>query len=177
VSVGELIRSALIAAFVAALVGGAARVLGLDGPHALAVGGGVLAVVLVLLAQRSVVPPAELLPPDLDPSVGGRRDVEQLAWSLVEHRTHVRGVVLARVRLIAEHRLAEHGFALQRREDAAAIESLLGSAAWAVLRPDRDRPVSPRALDTALLGLERLPPPGPLGPARTIQTDRISRAD
>lgn len=176
-SVGELVRSTLIAAFVAALVGGAARVIGLDGPHALALGGGVLAIVLVLLAQRSVVPPADLVPPDLDPPVGGRRDVEQLAWSMVEHRTHIRGVVLDRVGAIAARRLTEHGLDLRRREDAAAVESLLGPTAWAVLRPDRDRPVSPRALDATLLALERLPPPEPLGPTRSIPTDRTSRAD
>jgi hypothetical protein len=177
VSAGELIRDALIAAFVAALVGGAARVIGLDGPHALALGGGVLAVVLVLLAQRSVVPPEDLLPPDLEPPTGGRRDVEQLAWSMVEHRTHIRGIVLDRVRAIAARRLVGHGLDPRRQEDAAAIESLLGPATWAVLRPDRDRPVAPRALDAALLALERLPPPEPLGPARTTPTDRTSRAD
>jgi hypothetical protein len=177
VSVGELIRSALIAAFVAALVGGAARVLGLDGPHALALGGGVLAVVLVLLAQRSVVPSADLVPPDLDPPVGGRRDVEQLAWSMVEHRTHIRGIVVDRVRAIAARRLADHGLDPRRAADTAAIEALLGPAAVAVLRTDRDRPVSPRELDATLLALERLPPPGPLGPARITPTDRTSRAD
>ncbi len=173
-TVAEVVRSAVIAALVAALVGGAARVVGLDGPHALAVGCGVLAIVLVLLAQRSVVPTTDLLQPDLDPPAGGRRDLEQLAWSMVEHRTHVRTVVLARVSAIAAHRLAEHGLDPQRAEDAAAIESLLGPAAWAPLRPDRDRPVSLRALEGTLRGVERLPPPGP---ARTIPSDRTSRAD
>ena len=172
-----MIRSAVIAVFVGALVGGAARVLGLDGPHALALGCGVLAIVLVLLAQRSVVPPMDLVPPDLDPPTGGRRDVEQLAWSMVEHRTHIRGVVLARVGTIAVHRLAEHGLDPRRPEDAAAIEALLGSTAWSFLRPDSDRRVPPRALDATLQALERLPPPAPLGPDRTIHPDRTSRAD
>jgi len=176
-SVGEVVRGAVIAALVAALVGGAARVIGLDGPHALALGAGVLAIVLVLLAQRSVVPPIDLIPPDLDPPVGGRRDVEQLAWSMIEHRTHIRGVVLARVGAIAAHRLAEHGLDPRRPEDAAAIEALLGAAAWAPLRPGLDRPVTPRALDATLLALERLPPPSPLGPDRTLPADRTSRAD
>lgn len=173
-SVGEVVRSAVIAALVAALVGGAARVLGLDGPHALAVGCGVFAIVLVLLAQRSVVPPTDLLQPEPDPPPGGRRDVEQLAWSMIEHRTHVRGVVLARVGAIAAHRLAEHGLDPQRAEDAAAIESLLGPAAWAPIRLDRDRPVSLRALEATLRAVERLPQ---LGPDRLIQPDRTSRAD
>jgi hypothetical protein len=175
--IGEVARNAVIAALVAALVGGAARVVGLDGPHALAVGCGVLAIVLVLLSQRSTVPLTDLLPTDTDPPSGGRRDVEQLAWSMVEHRTHIRGIVLARVGAIAAHRLAEHGLDPQRAEDAAAIESLLGAAAWAPLRPDRDRPVAPRALDATLRALERLPPPGPLGPDRITHLDRTSRAD
>jgi hypothetical protein len=176
-SAGELIRTAVIAAFVAALVGGAARVLGVDGPHALAIGAGVLAIVLVLLTQRSIVPPVDLLPPDLDPPGGGRRDVEQLAWSMVEHRTHIRGVVLARVGAIAARRLAQHGLDPQRPADSAAIESLLGPAAWAALRPDRERPVVPRELDTTLRAIERVPPPGPLGPDRSPHPDRTSRAD
>ena len=175
-SVGEAVRNGLIAAFVAALIGGAARVLGLDGPHAIAVGCGVLALVLILLSQRSVVPSADLTPPDLEPPVGGRRDLEQLAWSMVEHRTHVRGIVLARVRAIAVHRLAPHGLDPRRPEDDAAIAALLGAAAWAPLRPDLDRPVSPRALDATLRALERLPP-APLGPARAIPEDRTTRAD
>lgn len=174
---GEVVRNTVIAAFTAALVGGAARVLGLDGPHALAVGGGVLALVLVLLAQRSAPPAADLEPTVTDAPAGGRRDVEQLAWSMVEHRTHVRGIVLARVRAIAARRLAAHGLDPQRAEDAPAIEALLGPNAWAALRPDQDRPVTPRALDTALRAVERLPPPTALGPARARTPDRTSRAD
>jgi hypothetical protein len=177
VSVGEVVRNGLIAAFVAALIGGAARVIGLDAAHAVALGCGVLALVLFLLSQRSVVPSADLAPPDLDPPSGGRRDVEQLAWSMIEHRTHVRGIVLTRVRAIAARRLAQHGLDPRRPEDAAAIEALLGAAAWAPLRPDLDRPVSPRALDATLRALERLPPPEPLGPARALNPDRTSRAD
>jgi len=177
VTVGEVIRNGLIAAFVAALIGGAARVIGLDGPHAIAVGCGVLALVLFLLSQRSVVPSADLAPADIDPPSGGRRDVEQLAWSMIELRTHVRGIVLTRVRAIAADRLARHGLDPRRPEDAAAIEALLGSAAWGTLRPDRDRPVTPRALDGALRALERLPPPEPLGPARALNPDRTTRAD
>jgi hypothetical protein len=177
VSVGEVIRNGIVAALVAALVGGATRVLGLDGPHALAVGCGVLAVVLVLLAQRSAVPAIDLLPPDTDPAPGGRRDVEELAWSMVEHRTHVRGIVLARVGAIAANRLAEHGLDPDRPADAAAIESLLGAAAWAPIRPGRDRPVAPRALEATLLALDRLPPPSPLGPDRALHPDRTPRAD
>jgi hypothetical protein len=177
VSVAGAARSAVIAVFVAALVGGAARVVGLDGPHALAVGFGGLAIVLILLAQRSVVPSMDLLPQDPDPLAGGRPDVEQLAWSMVEHRTHIRGVVIARVATIAAHRLAEHRLDPQRAEDAAAIESLLGPAAWAVLRPDRDQPVAPRALDATLRALERLPQPGPLALNRSPHPDRRSRAD
>lgn len=176
-SIGEVIRNGLIAAFVAALIGGAARVIGLDGPHAVAVGCGVLALVLFLLSQRSVVPSADLAPPDVDPPSGGRRDVEQLAWSMIEVRTRVRGIVLTRVRTIAAHRLAQHGLDPRRPEDGAAIEALLGPAAWGVLRPDLDRPVTPRALDGALRALERLPPPRPLGPARALTPDRTSRAD
>ena len=176
-SVGEVVRNGLIAAFAAALIGGAARVIGLDGPHAIALGCGVLALVLILLSQRSVVPTADLTPPQLDPPAGGRRDLEQLAWSIIEHRTHVRGIVLTRVRAITAHRLAQHGLDPRRPEDAAAVEALLGAAAWAVLRPDRDRPVTPRAFDATLRALERLPPPEPLGPARALPPDRTSRAD
>ena len=128
-TVGEVIRNGLIAAFVAALIGGAARVIGLDGPHAIAVGCGVLALVLVLLSQRSVVPSADLAPADIDPPSGGRRDVEQLAWSMIELRTRVRGIVLTRVRAIAAERLARHGLDPRRPEDAAAIEALAYGAA------------------------------------------------
>jgi hypothetical protein len=175
VTVGEAVRALVIAAFVAALVGGAARVIGVDGPHAVAIGAGVLALVLILLTQRSVVPTAELEPPDLDPPAGGRRDVEQLAWAMVEHRTRIRSIVLDRVDAIAVGRLAAHGLDPRRPEDAAAIESLLGPTAWAVLRSHHDRPVTPRALDATLSALERLPPPGPLAPPPP--TDRTSRAD
>ena len=176
-SVGVVVRVAVIALFVAGLVGGAARVLGLDGPHALTVGCGVFALVLILLTQRSVVPPADLEPQQTDPSTGGRRDLEQLAWSMVEHRTHIRGIVITRVRRIAEHRLAAHGLDLRRPEDDDAVAALLGADAWAVLRPDREKPVSPRAFDAALRAVERLPPPEPLGPARAIPEDRTTRAD
>ncbi|MBW4041715.1 MAG: hypothetical protein HIU86_06240 [Acidobacteria bacterium] len=181
-SAGEIVRNLVIAAFVAALVGGAAVVLGLDGPHAIALGGGVLALVLGLLAQRSVVPSTDLAPsdleaPDPEPVVAGRRDLDQLAWSMVEHRTRIRGIVLARVRAIATHRLAHHGLDPGRAEDAAAIEALLGPAAAEVLRSDLDRPVTPRALDATLHALDRLPPPAPLGPVRAVSSDRTSRAD
>jgi hypothetical protein len=177
VRLGELLRIAAIAVPVAALVGGAAAVVGVDVPHAVAVGALVLAACLVLFAQRSVVAAADLEPPEPDPPAGGRRDVEQLAWSMVEHRTHIRGIVIARVRAIAAHRLAEHGLDLGRSEDDAAIAALLGADAWAVLRPDRDRPVSPRAFDAALRAVELLPPPEPLGPVRAVPEDRTSRAD
>ncbi len=176
-SIGDVVRSSVIALVVAALVGGAAGVLGLDGPHAIALGAGVFAIVLVLFSQRSVVPTIELLPPETDPPLGGRRDLEQLAWSMVEHRTHIRGIVLARVDAIAARRLAEHGLDPERAEHAPAIESLLGPTGWAVLRPDRDRPVSPRELDRALDALERLPPPGPFASDRITPTDRTTRAD
>ena len=176
-SAGEVARNGIIAALVAALVGGAARVIGLDGPHALALGCGVLAVVLALLAQRSAAPAVDLRLLDTDPPAGGRRDVDQLAWSMVEHRTHIRGVVLARVGAIAATRLAEHGLDPQRPEDAPAIEALLRAAAWAPIRPDRDRPVTPRALEATLRSLDRLPPPEPLGPDRTLHPDRTPRAD
>lgn len=175
--IGEVVRNTVIAAFTAVLVGGAARVLGVDGPHALAVGGGVLALVLVLLAQRSATPAADLEPHPGDVPTGGRRDVEQLAWSMIEHRTHVRGIVLARVGAIAAGRLAGHGLDLRRTEDLPAIQALLGADAWSVLDPDRERPVTPCALDAALTALERLPPPAPLGPARARSSDRTSRAD
>ena len=175
--IAEVVRNTLVAAFTAALVGGAARVLGLDGPHALAVGGGVLALVLVLLAQRSATPVADLEPHSGDAPTGGRRDVEQLAWSMVEHRTHVRGIVLTRVRAIAAVRLAGHGLDLRRTDDLPAIRTLLGADAWSVLDPDRERPVTPRALDAALTALERLPPPAPLAAARARSSDRTSRAD
>ena len=151
--------------------------IGLDGQHAIALGGGVLALVLALLAQRSVVPTADLLPPDVDPPVGGRRDVEQLAWSMVEHRTRIRGIVLTRVRAIAAHRLAPHGLDPNRAEDTAAIASLLGPTAADVLRADQERPVTPRALDATLGALDRLPPPAPLGTTRAVLSDRTSRAD
>lgn len=173
-SVGEVARIAVVAAIVAALVGGAALVLGVGGPHAFGIGAGVLALVLVLLAQRSVVPAADVVPADAAPRTGGRPDVEQLAWSMVEHRTHIRGIVITRVGAIAAHRLAAHGLDPLRPGDAPAIESLIGPAAWAVLRPDRDRPVTPHALDAALSALEHLPPPAP---ARAISRDRTSRAD
>ncbi|MGT2426544.1 hypothetical protein [Amnibacterium kyonggiense] len=182
-SVGLLVRVAFVAAFVAGLVGGAARVLGLDGPHAIAVGCGVFALASILLTQRSVVPPADLEPHDADPPTGGRRDLEQLAWSMVEHRTRIRGIAIARVRTIAARRLAEHGLDVRRPEDGAAVAALLGADAWAVLHPERDRPVTPRAFEAALQAVERLPPPAPLGPARTIPDDsaipedRTSRAE
>lgn len=180
-SAAQTARSSVIGVPAAALIGVAAWIVGLDGPHAIAVGAGVLAVVVVLLAQRSAVPPADLLPPDPEPPVGGRRDVEQLAWTMVEQRTRIRGVVLARVARLAADRLHEHGLDLQRAEDGAAIESLLGPAAWAVLRPGRDRPVGARELDAVLTALEHLPPPPPLGHERTArsaaQPERTSRAD
>ncbi|GAA2752955.1 hypothetical protein [Amnibacterium kyonggiense] len=176
-TVGLIVRVAVVAAFVAGLVGGAARVLGLDGPHAITVGCGVFAVAFILLTQRSVVPPADLEPPDVDPPTGGRRDLEQLAWSMVEHRDHIRGIAIARVRTVAARRLAEHGLDVERPEDDRAIAALLGADAWAVLRPDREKPVTPRAFDAALRAVERLPPPEPLGPARAIPEDRTSRAD
>ena len=178
-SAAPTIRSAVIALPAAGLIGAAAWVLGLDWPHAVAVGAGVLAVVLVLLAQRGVVPLGDLLPPDPEPPVGGRRDVEELAWTMVEQRTRIRGVVLARVAAVAATRLRPHGLDPERQEDAAAIAALLGPAAWGVLRPDRQRPVAPRALDAALTALERLPPPEPIDRERAdaAQPERTSRAD
>lgn len=178
-SAAQTARGAVIGVPVAALIGTASWVVGLDGPHAIAVGAGVLALVVLLLAQRGVTPLDDLLPPDPEPPVGGRRDVEQLAWTMVEQRTRIRGVVLGRVTGIAARRLGEHGLDLRRAQDAAAIEALVGPAAWAVLRPDRAGPVGPRALDAALTALERLPPSEPSGrDARpdARQPDRTSRA-
>ncbi len=175
----DVVRNTLIAGFVAVLVGIAAAVVGLDPAHALALGCGVLAVVLVLLVQRSADPLVDAPPPEEDsdasPSAAGSSSVDRLAWSMVEHRTLVRGVVVARVRAVAAHRLAEHGLDPWRGADSPAVESLLGPAAWAVLRPDRDRPVTLRELDTALGALERLPAPEPFGPG-TAPTDRTARA-
>lgn len=176
-SAGVVVRVAVIAAFVAALVGGAAGALGLDGAHALTVGCGVFALVLILLTQSSIVPPADLEPPEVEQPVRGRRDVEELAWSMVEHRTHIRGIVIGRVRSIAARRLAEHGLDPERPEDDGAIAALLGSDAWAVLRPDREQPVPPRAFEATLRAVERLPPPAPLGAARALPEDRTTRAD
>jgi hypothetical protein len=177
VIVGDLVRIGVIGGLVAALVGGAATALGLDGPHALAVAGGVLALVAILLTQRSGAATTD--PPDAetDPPPGGRRDLEELAWSMIEHRTHVRGVVLDRVGAIVGRRLAEHGLDPRRSEDGPAIEALLGAPAWAVLRGGRDRPVSPRGLETVLEAVERLPPPTSFAPDRPPQPDRTSHAD
>jgi hypothetical protein len=171
---GRVAVRVLLAALAAALVAGVARALGLDGPHALTLGWGVLAAGLVLSA-RPVVADAEPPPTEADPPAG-RRDVDQLAWSMVEHRTHVRGIVLARVRRLTALRLAAHGLDADRPADAAAIEALLGPPAWAVLRPDRERPVVPRDLDAALQALERLDPPGPSGAAPLPDLNRTTRA-
>lgn len=176
-SAAQTLRSAVLGVPAAALVGAAAAVLGVDVPHAVAVGAGVLALVVVLLAQRSAGPPVPLLPPDPEPPAGGRRDVEQLAQSMVEHRTRIRGIVLGRVRGIAARRFGERGLDPQRPVDAAALEQLVGPAAWAVLRPDRERPVSARELDAALTALERLPPPDALVRGRDPLPDRSPRAD
>jgi hypothetical protein len=94
----------------------------------------------------------------------------------VEHRTHVRGIVLARVRRLTALHLAAHGLDAERPADAAAIEALLGPAAWAVLRPDRERPVVPRDLAAALQSLERLDPPGPVRALPLPDPDRTTSA-
>ncbi|MFD1720322.1 hypothetical protein [Amnibacterium endophyticum] len=176
-NVGHLVRSAVIGLPAAVLIGLAAWIIGLDGPHAIALGAGVLAVVLVLLAQRSVVSTEDLAPDGPEPRTGGRSDLQQLAWSIVEHRSHIRGTVVARLRRVAAHRLAPHGLVEHRSEDADAIAALLGADAWAVLRPGREKAVPPRAFAAALTAVERLPPPAPGRLARPLPDDRTSRAD
>ena len=77
----------------------------------------------------------------------------------------------------AYERLAAEGAITSRAGSGFYVAGATRPLSLQSLRPDLDRPVSPRALDATLRALERLPPPEPLGPARALNPDRTSRAD
>jgi hypothetical protein len=140
---------------VAAAVVAGARLVGLDASHVVAVGCALVAVGL-LVALRPPAPDLIGPAPEATPRTGGRRDVDELAWAMLERRTRVRTLVIDRVRATARPRLAAHGLDPARAEDAGGIERLLGPIAWSVLRPDPQGPVLPGALDATLSALEHL---------------------
>lgn len=92
---------------------------------------------------------------------GARWDVAQLSWSLRTRRGRVQHTALRRVQDLARHRLALRQLDLDDPGDRAAIERLIGEAAYATLaRPRSDLPLL-RALVHCLDALDGLDPPHP----------------
>jgi hypothetical protein len=149
-----LVRRIAPALLVGLLALGAALLLGVDAPHALALGAAAGAVLEVAGAGSGAESIDEAPPEERPP--GGRSEVERLAWSLTERWGALSGPAVSRVERLAERLLADAGLDPARPEDAPTIEALLGADAWAVLRPDRTRPVTAAGLDRALAALERL---------------------
>jgi hypothetical protein len=169
-----LLRCAPVAAVaVVAVVG--ARIAGLDGPHGTALGCALVAVGL-LVALRPPAPDAIDTAPGETTRPGGRRDVDELAWAMLERGTRVRTIVLDRVRATARPRLAAHGLDPLRAEDAGDIQRLLGPVAWSVLRPDPQGPVLPGALDATLSALEHLDAADRTGAPGADRPNRTSHA-
>lgn len=65
---------------------------------------------------------------------GARRDVVQLSWSLRPHYGRIRQAALGRVQDLARYRLGLRQLDLDNPADRAAIERLIGPAAYATLR-------------------------------------------
>ncbi|MDH2444018.1 hypothetical protein QDR37_08685 [Amnibacterium sp. CER49] len=144
------------AVLVAVLVLAVAAVIGVDVPHAVALGAAAGALVEVLAAARTAgAEDADWASPEERPA-GGRTEVERLAWSLGERWGALSGPAVTRVERLAARRLEDAGLDPARAADTPAIEALLGAEAWAVLRPDRTRPVTAAGLDRALAALERV---------------------
>jgi len=148
---------------VAISAAGVAWYIGMDAGRATAVGIVALGLGIawiVVPEQRSVRWPR----PVHTARDGARRDVVQLSWSLRTSLGRVQPGALARVRELARRRLAARSLALDDPADAAAIEQLIGAAAYAVLRPGDGLPTL-RSLLHCLDALDRLGAP-PLGPFR-----------
>ncbi|MFJ4166752.1 hypothetical protein ACIPY5_14460 [Microbacterium sp. NPDC089698] len=98
----------------------------------------------LLIAQQSFLDEAGPWPPPAPEQFQRGSDVSRLAWA-IDTRTGVVGMSLRRrVSALADRRLREHGLSLER-EDAAAIDAILGPGAHAALTvaelrsPDLDR--------------------------------------
>jgi hypothetical protein len=152
----EAVRRAAPAVLVGLLVLGVAALIGIDLPHAVALGAAAGALLEVLAGARTAgAEDVDWAPPEERPP-GGRSEVERLAWSLGERWGALSGPAVTRVERLAARRIEASGLDPARADDVPVIEALLGADAWAVLRPDRARPVTAAGLDRAITALERV---------------------
>jgi hypothetical protein len=89
---------------------------------------------------------------------GARWDVARLSWSLRPKRGRIPQAGLVRVQELARHRLALRGLDLADPDDRAAIERLIGTAAYATVALPAARPPRVRAVVHCLDMLDRLDP-------------------
>lgn len=114
---------------------------GMDLPHAVTVAAALTAAGLCFIAA----PDPERAPwPDEETGTGAegaRRDIVQLSWSMRPRYGRIRTSGLGRVQNLARYRLALHQLDLRNPHDRAAIERLIGTAAYATLHSDKRLPL------------------------------------
>jgi hypothetical protein len=137
---------------------------GMDVGHAVAVGGGAFAVVVLWRAApgwdaADWRPGARATPP------GTRGDILKLGWSLGSNRgrTGVDTVGLRRLRALARTRLERHGLDLDDAAHRDRIVALLGPRAYEVVRPGRSARPRLRDFEACVTVVARLD----AGPPRT----------
>ena len=102
---------------------------------------------------------------------GARLDVARLSWSLRPRHGRVQHAALGRVQELARHRLALRQLDLREPADRAAIELLIGEAAYTTLALPAQRPPQLRSVVHCLDMLDRLDPPRS-GPAPAAPPER-----
>lgn len=152
-------RRLVLVVVVAILIGAVCWYFGMDVPHAVTVTVALLAVGAAWLAADGE-DAADWESGSAAPGEGVRQDVSRLAWSLRAHRTGIPAAGLRRVHQLAAGRLARRGLDVDSAADRAAIERMLGRAAYGVLHPG-DRRVRLSTVIACLDALDRLETPSP----------------
>ena len=125
---------------------------GADVPHAVATALSLTTLGLIWAAAPGGEEPA--WPNDPGPDQPGRRDIVELSWWLRSRRGRVDDAALRRVRALTSNRLASRGLDLADPAHRAAIERLIGAAAYATLRADWQRPPLLRSVVRCLDALD-----------------------
>jgi hypothetical protein len=127
-------RRPVLVVVAAVLIGAACWYFGMDVPHAVTVAVALLAVgVAWFVADGDDA--TEWAHGAAAPGEGVRQDVSRLAWSLRAHRAGIPAAGLRRVHQLAAERLGRRGLDVDSPADRAAIERMLGRAAYSVLHP------------------------------------------
>jgi hypothetical protein len=116
-------------------------IMGLDVIHALALGGGLMALIGLRRAPAVNAHQDWPDPGDSRTDVGARREVARLSWSMQGYESRVQRQSVRRLTQIAAYRLGERGLDLDDPRDYLACQSALGESAYRVISEPDERPL------------------------------------